>query len=424
MLNARSGIYKGFYDLTNPETDSSIVLPLIDATSSDFGKSMFDNSDTLSDSAQEKTKLTLDGGVVRYQLYKQNPADTADVEAVSEGGSCIIRSVSRYRKANAKVEATLGSRIPVRPDTVAICYNINEWDAPGIKGTKIARSDSTADTVSSWLKTLISKNQESLASSDTALEPPITIQSNRDISKIPRIVNGDLLLDGSFNTLVWKDTGTIIVIGRMDISTDVFIEGIRFIVGGEVTLSGKSRMNQASIFSQSKIFFADNSRFSGNAMALNSIAIYGNASIENKSTIIVCGSGASDTNSTAAQNGEKNKKIYSIEIGDKAIVDGVLIALGTPGDIKTHADVEITGVMIAQKEIGHLGKMAGFMGAGRFIDPEQSQEIAIDAGKSSSNPVREQKNIVRGDIEPLSTIDEYKLPFFIGKLTIVKWREY
>ena len=91
-------------------------------------------------------------------------------------------------------------------------------------------------------------------------------------------------------------------------------------------------------------------------------------SIENKSTIIVCGSSGQVTDST--NNPDKGKKIYGIEIGDKAVVDGILVALGSPGDIKTHPDVKITGIMIAQKSVGHLGKMAGLICAAQFVDPD------------------------------------------------------
>ena len=135
------------------------------------------------------------------------------------------------------------------------------------------------DTVSPWLKTMVSKYQESLSSADTSaiMEPPLTIQTTMDLKKIPSVVHGDLLIDGSPNSLVWKDTGTITVLGRMDISNEVTIEGLKFVVAGEITLSGKAKFTKVSLFSQSKIFFGDNSRFQGNAMALNSVAIYGNA---------------------------------------------------------------------------------------------------------------------------------------------------
>jgi hypothetical protein len=244
------------------------------------------------------------------------------------------------------------------------------------------------------------------------MEPPLTIQTTMDLKKIPSVVHGDLLIDGSPNSLVWRDTGTIIVLGRMDISDEVTIEGMKFVVAGEVTLSGKTRLSLVSLFTQSKIFFSDNSRFQGNAMALNSVAIYGNASIENKSTVIVCGSSVIDT----TNNPDNGNKIYAIEIGDKAVFDGVLVALGSPGDIKIHPDVKITGIIIAQKSVGHLGKMAGLICTAQFVDPD-APPVTI-----TNNTVP--KNVIRGDLEPLTNIDEYKLPFFLGKLIISKWKEY
>jgi hypothetical protein len=411
LFNARSGIYKGFDELTTSKAESTVVLPVINTLDSMFNKSMFNGTDT---SIIEEKKLTMDGGAVKYHLYSKDSLVTAEVSLIPDGGSCILQSIGTNQKSVSKIEATLGSKIPAQPDTVAVYYNKYEWEGGGsIKGTKISRSE-VGDTVSPWLKTMVSKYQETISSADTSaiMEPPLTIQTTMDLKKIPSVVHGDLLIDGSPNSLVWRDTGTIIVLGRMDISDEVTIEGMKFVVAGEVTLSGKTRLSLVSLFTQSKIFFSDNSRFQGNAMALNSVAIYGNASIENKSTVIVCGSSVIDT----TNNPDNGNKIYAIEIGDKAVFDGVLVALGSPGDIKIHPDVKITGIIIAQKSVGHLGKMAGLICTAQFVDPD-APPVTI-----TNNTVP--KNVIRGDLEPLTNIDEYKLPFFLGKLIISKWKEY
>ena len=419
LFNARSGIYKGFEELSGSTVDSSVVLPVINTLDSMFKKSMGAGTDT---SLIEVKKLTMDVDSIEYHLYSKDSSVTAKVSLIPDGGSCILQSTSMFGKSQSRVEATLGSKIPAQPDTVAICYNASEWEGGGgIRGTKISRPG-VGDTVSPWLKNMVSKYQESLSSIDTSIiiEPPLTIQTTVDLKKIPSVVHGDLLIDGSPNSLVWRDTGTVTVLGRMDISNEVTIEGLKFIVGGEITLSGKTKLLQVSLFSKSKIFFADYTHFQGNAMALNSVAIYGNASVERKSTIIVCGSSEATSDSS---NPDKGKKIYGIEIGDKAVVDGILVALGSPGDIKTHPDVKLTGIMIAQKSVGHLGKMAGLICASQFIDPEALQTAPpLSGGTAPSTGA--QKNVIRGELEPLNTIDDYKLPFFLGKLIITKWKEY
>lgn len=412
LFNARSGIYKGFEDLTESKTDSTLILPLINTLDSNFGKSMFKVKDTV-DTSVEVTKLTMGGGPVKYTLYADDTINKCEVSIVPDGGACILRSSSTFHNSTSKVEATLGSKIPALPDTVVICHNNGEWDAAKVKGTKVS-SSAAADSVSSWLKTMISKYHESLVLADTMLDQSLTVQTNNDLKKIPSTLHGNLIIDGSYHPLVWKDTGTITVLGQLDISNDVSIEGLRFVASGNITLSGKAKLTQASIFTQSKLFIADNALFQGNAMACNSVAIYGNAVVDRKSIIVVPGSTLSST-TDSVNNPDKGKKIYAIEIGDHAVVDGILIALGSRGDIKTHADVMITGVMIAQKAVGHLGKMAGLISAGSFIDPDN---------EAAPVPGSKQKNVIRGEIEPLNTIVNYKLPFFLGKLSIVKWKEY
>jgi hypothetical protein len=441
-LNARSGVYIAFNELCNNGVTENALLPEIDARDSSFGKSLFNDdsssikSDPVSTDISENGKLTFDSGSKRYRLYSLDSLDSADVTLNNDGGAGILRSVFTDGTHTATVEATLGSRIPFKPDTVAVGYNTDDWDASGVTGTTFS-SGNKPDSVSMWLRSMISNYQEQIVSSDTgSIEPPVTVQSNRDLLKIKRVMSSDLILDGSFNKLVWRDTGTFVVLGRMDVSSEVEIEGIKLVVGGEITLNGESILNNVSLFSRSKIFFADDSKFSGNAMALNSVAIYGNAEIRNKSTILVCGESTSSQN-TSGEAGREGladiKKIYSIEIGDKAIVDAVLIAVGNPGDIKTHEDVMISGVMIAQKEIGHLGKFRGLMTAGRFVDPDVKLEQITpppaapgaknDPKGAVKNPVPI-KNIIKGEAESLYNINDYKLPFFIGKLTITKWREF
>jgi hypothetical protein len=442
-LNARSGVYIAFNELCNNGEAKSIVLPEIDARDSSFGKSLFDDLDSASvksgpvfTDTSENGELTFGSGAKRYRLYSLDTLDSADVTLTSDGGSGVLRSVYTDGIHTATVEATLGSRIPFRPDTVAVCYNTGDWDASGVTGTTFS-SDHQPDSVSMWLRSMISNYREQIVSSDTGnIDPPATIQSNRDLSKIKRVVSSDLILDGSFNKLVWRDTGTFVILGRLDVSSEVEIEGIRLVVGGEITLNGESSLNNVSLFSQSKIFFADDSKFSGNAMALNSVAIYGNAEIRNRSTILVCGESSSldvsELKGDVGNSGVDTKRIYAIEIGDKALVDGVLIAVGSPGDIKTHEDVRIRGVMIAQKEIGHLGKLSGLMTAGRFIDPDVKMEQVTPSSavagvkKDPKGTVKPTvlKNVIKGDAESLYNIDDYKLPFFIGKLTIAKWREF
>ena len=59
LFNARSGIYKGFEELTSSRADSTVVLPVINTLDSMFKKSMFDDTGT---SIIEEKKLTMDGG--------------------------------------------------------------------------------------------------------------------------------------------------------------------------------------------------------------------------------------------------------------------------------------------------------------------------------------------------------------------------
>ena len=60
---------------------------------------------------------------VEYHLYSKDSLVTAEVTLIPDGGSCILQSIGTNQKTVSKIEATLGSKIPAQPDTVAICYN-------------------------------------------------------------------------------------------------------------------------------------------------------------------------------------------------------------------------------------------------------------------------------------------------------------
>jgi hypothetical protein len=427
LFNARSGIYKGFMELSKGISKSD-TLATINTLDSAFGKQDF-GIDTTEISGEEK--LTLDGGTVNYSLYANDTLGECEVSLDPVGGSCLLKSIGTYKKSKHTIEVLLGTKIPALPDTVLVLNNKFEWEGKEPKGVVVNREDTTkADNT--WLQKLIDKYKTDLTATDslnTILDPPLTIQANKDFKKIPRLVNGDLLIDGSFVPLSWKDTGAYIILGNFSLSNEIKIEGIKFIVAGEIILDGKVHMKNINLFSQTKIFIGGTSRFSGNAMALQSIAIYGTASVENKSTLLVAGISTSsapiqhphksNNQDTQPNSGTKeNKKIYAIEIGEKATVDGVLVALGERGDVKTHPDVKISGIMIAQKSVGHFGKMLGLICAGSVIDPD-----APLPPLNSGSPTLPQKNVMPGDLAPLASIESYSLPFFLGKLTIISWKE-
>ncbi len=429
LFNARSGIYRAFYQLI----DSTIVdtLPAISTLDSTFGASMFGGTpDTTT--VNDTDKLQFDGSPILYDdLFDGDSLGECEVSMKAEGGRCILHSIGRYRMATRAVTVALGCRTPALPDTVIVYRNEYPWNGTKPRGT-IVSTDDTAQTNTAWLNQLVDGYLTDITETDSFLmNPPLIIQSNHDLQKIDSVVNGPLLIDGGSIEISWRDTGTIIVKGDLQVTGEVNVEGINFIVAGEIKLLDKASFVKSNIFSQSRLFIGDEARFEGNALALHSITVYGKAQITGKSSLIT---GATSSSATSAVKTSDSLK-YSILLSEESEIDAICIAIGAPGSIKTDQETKIIGILWAQHTVCHRGRMAGLICAGRVVDCDDplmdatsfdSSSTALNkgaTGKSSPLAATQLFNSMSGDLEPLPEIAQYNLPFFLGRLSIVSWKE-
>ncbi|MBN1759148.1 MAG: hypothetical protein JW863_12560 [Chitinispirillaceae bacterium] len=431
LLNARSGIYKSLYLLIDSTaTDTFKTISTLDSA---FGADMFgDVTDTLSPNSD---KPQFDGTPVTYTLFENDTPAFGECEVTLEpsGGIFSIRSTGRFRTFERTVTAVIGSRVPALPDTIVICRNTYPWERTPSNGTVVSVEE-TKLVNSSWYHQLNDRYLTVLSESDTfLLDPPLVIQSSHDVHKIDSVVQGPLLIDGTQMNLVWKDTGTVVIKGDLQITGDAQVEGITFVVAGEIKILDEAKVLHSGLFTRSRLFIGDQSTFEGNALAMHSITIYGKASVTGRSSLI-----AGSTRSTGA-NVSSDSLRFSILISEEASVDAVCIAVETPGSIKTDEGTTISGILWAQHLVCHRGRMAGLICAARVVDcdnPEQmvnSATSGIAALPEDSTGVKKDstltptttqlQNTIPGLIEPLAEIAQYHLPFFIGRLSIISWKE-
>ena len=430
LLNARSGIYKALYQLIDSTaTDTLKTISTLDST---FGADMFGSD--IDSTLHESDKPQFDGTPVLYTLFENDTPAIGECEVTLEpkGGSFSLQSTGRYRTFERNVTAVIGSRIPALPDTIVIYRNTYPWDHEPSGGTVTAIADSN-QVNTSWYNQLTDRYLTTLTESDTfLLDPPLIIQSSHDVKKIDSVVQGPLLIDGAHLTVIWKDTGTVIIKGDLQVTGEARIEGLTLVVAGEIKILDEAELVNTNIFTRSRLFIGDQARFEGNALAMHSITIYGKASVTGRSSLI-----AGSSRSTDAVVPSDSLK-FSLFISEDASVDAVCIAIETPGSIKTDEGTEVTGILWAQHLVCHRGRMAGLICAARVVDcdkPEQmvtseSSGVAPLPGDSSLakrdsvyTPTTQLQNSIPGLIEPLPEITLYHLPFFIGRLSIVSWRE-
>ncbi|MDO5575510.1 MAG: hypothetical protein Q4F84_00405, partial [Fibrobacter sp.] len=221
---------------------------------------------------------------------------------------------------------------------------------------------------------------------------------------------------GSYVSIKWTDKREIIVRGDVQITGEVYIDGVSFIAAGEIKLLDKTELINSSLYSQTRIFMGDYCKFEGDALAKSSIAIYGNAVVKRKSTLVTSGKSSSTTADTLH---------YSIFLGDQANIDGVCMALSNHGGIKTDLQVVISGILWAHGTVCHRGKMQGLIIASQVIDCDASAPALTTTTPTDSSGavVLNHKNTLPGKLSSLSTISEYRIPYYSGTPSIIDWKE-
>jgi hypothetical protein len=347
----------------------------------------------------------------------------------------LLDSRGTYREKTKTVAVLLGSRPLTNPDTVLYLQTPQRPHGSGLVDGDLGLVPVEVDSIAQdrrhrftvcgpELKEYIDQHSTLLSQTlDTAFEAsPLKISHNDDLNSIPELVEGTLVLDATFHDLHWSGKRTIHVLKDLQIDGDVQIEGATFIVGGEIRLgvgdfsSGDEiRLREVSLFSRSRIFFAQNVVFEGSAMALGDIEIYRNARILGKSIIASNGAPRSTpktADAAAAKDSsaaEVPKSRFTIYVREEATVDGVLLNLDKRGGIMTEPRTAVRGILWAEGRVCHRGELEGAIKARALV--------------SEDNPLDIQRNVMDGSVRSLDTIDDYHLPYFVGELTILEWRE-
>jgi len=414
LLNARSGIYKAYQKITDTsQTDIIDTLKTISTLDSLFGKDLIETKDTTDDVfGPDPEPIT---------IFSSDSFGTCEISMLTQGSFFILNSVGKFKKAQRQVTAKLGSKIPAQPDTVLLYYENSPWEGNRPNGEIALLPTPPSDSTTSLLSRMLSDYQEKLMADDSVMfDQPLTIQSQREMDKIKDTINGHLIIDGSHFELSLKGNRTITVLGDIQITGEVFLDGLSLIAGGEIKLFDKCQLRNVSLFSNSRIFIGDYASYNGDALACHSISIYGNATVKDKSTLVVSG------NSSATSSSSSDSMRYSIIIADNACVDATCMALRSPGSIKTEHNTVITGILWARNTVCHRGRMHGLISALRVIDCDDPGQLTplTSAPKDSSGGKIIYKSAVPGELSPLANINDYPMPFFTGIPSIIDWKEY
>jgi len=408
-LNARSGIYRALEKLiSGNESDTMETISAIDQI---FRMDLFDNIDT-----DFQELLDIDTTETVF-LYTNDSVNTANITIDSQNIYSLITSRASALNITRTVEARLGCSAPAKPDTVLILEN--KLPVNGRFKGKVHQTVKSIDTMSSKsverrINAFIAglKRQSIVGGEDTSsFEAPLVIRSTGDLAAIPDTVKSHLMLDGAFSNIVWKDKRKITVYGDLQVTGFFEVENLEFSVSGETRILDDVSLANVSIFSARRIFIGDKAVFHGDAMTLGTINIYGSAEVKGRSLFIAAGSGAA----VSSSKGKASR--YSILLSENSVFDGVVVALGSPGGIKTDPDTKLRGILWAEKAVCHRGSLAGIIRAEYLLDCSNPVNDTISPSKIT-------ENLFSGAIEPLLSVGNYKMPYFMGVPQIISWREF
>ncbi|MGB7566821.1 MAG: hypothetical protein WBM07_03105 [Chitinivibrionales bacterium] len=403
LLTARSGIWKALDNLNHP-SDTLKGTNTLDST---FANGLLGNQkDT---SAVRPDKLVPDDSLpLALQPFSCDSFGSCKVSLTYAGCYEELISKGTFLNKDKFVHVKIGGKLSIPSDTVLFLDSGLALQTP-IRGKyRIGPRDSTVKIRADDLTKLLAHFSNDISDSgiDTMMPAlPLLIQHNDEFAKIPSIVKGPLFIDGSLFDLAWKSENKIIVLGDLQITGKVIVEGPAFVVTGEAKILDDAHFRDVTLFSSKRISIENRAVFSGTAVTLANLVVSGNAIVENRSMLVIA--------YKPPKPGVILKKVFSATFTGSATIDATIIAYNSSLGIKIDNNAIVKGVVWTDGAMSLDGKVYGIVYASKLVDGAQ----AIAGGPMPSLAV------IRGTILPIDDPGQYYVPFFLGKLSIISWLE-
>jgi hypothetical protein len=415
LLNARSGIWKGLEMLS--QTKKPDTLKGINTLDTAFNAGLFGKqSEAIT---KDGALLAPDGNPQEIQPYSCDSFGTCEVALSYRGCFEILQSKGVFRNIRKNVAVKLGGIFNQFSDTALFLEKSPPLQSPVRGGVHYGPLDTAGsvrtDDLSKFLSQLQSEMTDSLDTMKPA--PPLLIQHDDEFAKVPDMVRGPLFIDGSHFDLGWKTNKRIVVLGDLQVTGTTQLEDMDFLVTGEIKLFDKARMRNVFLLSPKTISIGDRAAFSGSAVTMSNILVFGVASVEDRSMLVVVRKENAPQNKPApGPKGQKKKiAVFSATFTESATIDATVVTLNDSLGIKIDRSAVVKGLLWTRGAISLDGKVFGRICASKIVDGAQAV-----SGKSSAAI-----SVIRGGILPLEDdqVRGYFFPFFMGKLSIVDWRE-
>jgi hypothetical protein len=431
--NARSGVWKGLEMLSRKPSDTLAKINTLDSL---FNKHLFGRP-AAAIALDSSSAIMPDDTPLVVQPFCTDSFGDCALSLTFTPCYKVLSSTGRFRDIVKAAKGFLGGRMYSSPDSVCFLQTGAPPEGGGrIEGATVFSAQTAAlkplavhrprvDTANQKqpaageLARVIAYYRSKLgAKLDTTIPAaPLLIQNSDQLAAVPEVINGSLLINGSFTAVTWKEKRRVYVEGDVQVSGKANIEDIEFVTTGEFKCFDDAKLVNVSVFCLKRLVIGDRASFSGNALTLSALLVYKNGRIENKSIIVAYGENKGLP--AVPAKAPKPQLPVSVFISQDAWVDGVIVACGNPGGIKTDKNTVVKGVLWAQGAICHQGTLYGVLRANELVE----LSVLMARVKQSGLPPGPVKNFMNGSIRRLPDITEYYMPFFLGKPVIARWEE-
>ena len=399
LLNARSGIWKGLELLNQPKAKDT--LKAINTLAPGFGDSAFGKATEAINKG-----LLADGVADTLDLYSSDSFGTSEVTLSYRGCFELLQSKGIFKNSKKNITVILGGVCPMRlSDTVLYLEKSPPLQKPIPGKVHYGPFDTAGVIRNDDLNKFLSFFQNEITDSIDTTRPalPLLIQNNAGFDTIPEIVRGPFFIDGSHFDLTWKSKKRIVVLGDLQITGTVALEGMDFLVAGEIKLFDKANLRNVFLFSTKAISIRGDAAFSGSAVTESNIIVTDNALVENRSMLVV-----------SRKTSPKGKKaLFSATFSGSSATNATVVALGDSLGIKIDRNAKVKGMLWTQGAMCLDGQVSGRIRASKFVDGALAM-----AGK----PL-EALSIFHGTMLPFDDASSYYFPFFMGRVSIIERRE-
>jgi len=417
LLAARAGVWKAVKFLADSAKSDSIEP--INVPISGFGNGTIGEVVGAADTLTPLQKLCADSGF-HARTSATDSFGTAGVTVTANLLSVTMTSTGVFRDREQTVAAEIAGRVFSSADTVLFLDSLTPPSGAMFSGQFCSMS-----TISPLRKDVFTPRTKDLQASLTTLQgesfkefdstftvTEFLVKTNEKLAALPDQVEGALLIDGSVEDLSLQAKRTISISGDLQITGTVLLKDITICASGSIKVFDEAVLRNVNLYAGGELFIGDEAQFSGRAIAMKKIVVYGRAAVTDRSLLLVPGTAKAattpDTNPTASDSA------YSIWIQERATVDASVFSLGTPGGIKTDKDAKVQGILWAEGTVCHLGTLTGILKARKVVD------CSVPTGTPPTD------NALPGRISKLDRsvdIRDYPVPFFLGEYVVKRWIE-